>query len=383
MKIIFLCGSLEPGRDGVGDYVRQLALELQRQGQQVAAIALNDRHITEETVLAPLLAGEELSVLRLPASWAARRRFQRACQWVEAFQPTWVSLQFVPYAFHPKGLPISLGSRLLRLTRGRQVHLMMHEGWVGSEPGTGLKRRLLAQLQKMMVNNLIAQLRPAVIHTHLPVYRTRLQRLGWRILPLPLFSNIPVLPHLSPETDPTIFRVGIFSQAATSGPFIDFLAALTTQLTERHPRCQVQVLLVGGELTKMQALKKVLEVMVGLNGQVHHAGFLDPAQLSAALQSCQLGLTPVPRNGLGKSGSVAAFLARGIPVAAPYVHPEAEATDIGLFSASLCSAILLHPDVELYRAAKAAAIVAQSTIQASVIARTFLADLPAQLKLVE
>ena len=41
MKLIFICGSLEPGRDGVGDYTRRLAGELIRQGHQIAIIALN------------------------------------------------------------------------------------------------------------------------------------------------------------------------------------------------------------------------------------------------------------------------------------------------------------------------------------------------------
>lgn len=375
MKVVFLCGSLEPGRDGVGDYVRQLALELRHQGQQTAAIALNDQYITEEIVLAPSLAGEELPVLRLPASWAAHRRFQRAHQWVEEFQPTWISLQFVPYAFHPKGLPLALSRNLLPLTRGRQVHLMMHECWVGAEPGTGLKRQLMSYLQRKLVSHLIARLRPAVIHTHLPIYRTRLQRLGWRILPLPLFSNIPVLSQPSPETDPTIFRVGVFSQADANSSFIDFLTALTKQLNQRHPYCQMQVLLIGGEPTKMRALGATLEAIASLRGQVHYTDFLEPAQLSAALQSCQLGLTPVPRNGLGKSGSVAAFLAHSIPVAAPYVHLEAIPADIGFFSNTLRSAILLHPNITLYMTAKAAAEEAQSTIQISTIAQTFLADL--------
>ena len=35
MKIAFLCGSLEPWRDGVGDYTRRLAGDLQACGHQV------------------------------------------------------------------------------------------------------------------------------------------------------------------------------------------------------------------------------------------------------------------------------------------------------------------------------------------------------------
>jgi hypothetical protein len=48
MKIIFLCGSLEPGCDGVGDYTRRLAGELIKQGHHIAAVALNDQYLQEE-----------------------------------------------------------------------------------------------------------------------------------------------------------------------------------------------------------------------------------------------------------------------------------------------------------------------------------------------
>ena len=42
MRIVFICGSLEPGRDGVGDYVRHLAVAVAQQGHETAAVALRD-----------------------------------------------------------------------------------------------------------------------------------------------------------------------------------------------------------------------------------------------------------------------------------------------------------------------------------------------------
>ena len=48
MKIAFLCGSLEPGFDGVGDYVRMLASEVIVQGHQAVIVAINDTHLKKE-----------------------------------------------------------------------------------------------------------------------------------------------------------------------------------------------------------------------------------------------------------------------------------------------------------------------------------------------
>ncbi|NML63649.1 glycosyltransferase family 4 protein [Hymenobacter sp. RP-2-7] len=377
MKIAFLCGSLEPGRDGVGDYVRQLALELRRQGQQTVAIALKDQYITEVVVLPLLLIKEALPVLRLPAKWPAFRRFRQAHQWLEEFQPSWISIQFVPYSFHQKGLPVTLGEKIIRLAHNRQIHLMMHECWIGNEPGTTLKRQLISCLQKKLINRLISYIHPSVIHTHLPVYQASLQRLGWHALPLPLFSNIPVSqnPLLETETSQRIFRIGIFSQISFNSPFITFLIAFITQLIQYPHSYQIEILLIGGEPAKMSVIKSELEIILNLRGQVRYTGFIEPIKLSDALQGCQLGITTVPRNGLGKSGSVAAFLAHGIPVAAPYIHPEAISTDIGFFSANLRSAILTEPDIASYQNTKIAAQKAKNIITLSKIARTFLIDI--------
>jgi hypothetical protein len=49
MNIVFICGCLEPGVDGVGDYSRRLAGELIRMGNKVQLISLNDYHIDTRT----------------------------------------------------------------------------------------------------------------------------------------------------------------------------------------------------------------------------------------------------------------------------------------------------------------------------------------------
>ena len=45
MKLVFICGSLEPGKDGVGDYVYILARELIDLGHTCLLIALNDQFL--------------------------------------------------------------------------------------------------------------------------------------------------------------------------------------------------------------------------------------------------------------------------------------------------------------------------------------------------
>src|ERR1022692_2576923 len=46
------------------------------------------------------------------------------------FNPNWVSLQFVPFGFHPKGLPFGLPRHLMSIIGSRPLHWMFHELWV-------------------------------------------------------------------------------------------------------------------------------------------------------------------------------------------------------------------------------------------------------------
>ncbi|QIL75338.1 glycosyltransferase family 4 protein [Hymenobacter sp. HDW8] len=115
MNIVFLCGALEPGRDGVGDYSRKLAGALVEKGHQVALAALKDGHVPAVTEGIQLSDEVEVPVLRVPASWPAAQRFSRAKEWIGRINPEWVSVQFVPYAFQAKGLPYAFAQDLKSL----------------------------------------------------------------------------------------------------------------------------------------------------------------------------------------------------------------------------------------------------------------------------
>ena len=84
MRIVFLCGSLEQGRDGVGDYTRKLAGQLIRCGHNVVAVSLNDNYIKENIQCIQKLDGIELSVLRLSSTISFKMQFKIPRQFVPA-----------------------------------------------------------------------------------------------------------------------------------------------------------------------------------------------------------------------------------------------------------------------------------------------------------
>jgi len=151
VRIVFLCGSLDPGRDGVGDYTRRLAGELIRQGVACRAIALNERALTQPVEEVQASEGTHSSVLRLPASLSWRERAWRAKAWISEFQPDWVSLQFVPFGFQKKGLPFGLIRVVDGIAGAAKRHVMFHELWLGSAKGSSFKHRAWGGLQRVII----------------------------------------------------------------------------------------------------------------------------------------------------------------------------------------------------------------------------------------
>ena len=369
MKIAFLCGSLEPGFDGVGDYVRMLASEVILQGHQAVIVAINDTHLKKEYCGIQKAQDIEVAVLRVPFTLYVRQRFERAQKWIDSFAPDWISVQFVPYAFHSKGLPLLSTFYLRNIIRKRRVHIMFHEMWVDGKNG-GVKLKFTSLLQKFLIKKMLHSFTPSVIHTHTPFYQFRLKKLGFTLSkPLPLFSNICFLNRN--QQDQNIFRIGIFSQIEDSKSIISFLTAIGPQVVER--KMQLEVLLIGERKSKMIDLRNMIERLE--NYKIRYTGFLTTEALSAALQSCTLGLTSVPRHLLGKSGSITAFLAHGIPVAAPHIQKYYDSVQVGFFNSELCSSIVLEPELNQLCRSKQILFKAKEEIRLDKIAKTFLSDL--------
>lgn len=369
MKIIFLCGSMQPGKDGVGDYVRCLSDKVITQGHRVAVVALNDKHVDTADETIQKTNHHKLKVLRLPSNSSLKMRLRQASGWIDEQDPDWISIQFVPYAFHEKGMPFVFVQYIRKLAETRKTHIMFHETWVGNHE---LKLRIILQIQKFLIKRMVDQVNPLVIHTHLPLNAWRLQKMGYRTLKLPLFSNIPVKRETE-VGEKKIFRIGLFSQVQQNDTIANFLTRIGWEaiLDGLKP----EILIMGNSDAELKAFGDFASGLKPYWNAVTYTGFLDEDSLSEKLHTCQLGLTPVPRHILGKSGSVAAFISHGVPVAAPIVSKGQRPDDIGFFSPELWAAILTQPSLQNIRRLKAAAKHAAHNIQVNAIAKKFLSDL--------
>ena len=311
MNLLFICGSLEPGRDGVGDYTRRLAGECIRQGHEASMIAINDAHASTDSEL-PVVQesdGTPIETLRLPSTMPWAKRMMRASEFVGSKNPDWLSLQYVPYAYNAKGLPLGLAKRLRSLGQGRQWHVMFHELWAGLGISPSFRHQVLRVLQRRMVRGLLRSLKPRQVHTHATPYIDHLLEITERVKRLPLFGNIPIVKHESEMADMRYMCVAFFG---TVHDHWDIEATTDCLLTIADSTGKQPVILALGNGGPIASATWTTFRRLGISVQVF--GALNAVEISKQLQICDFGLSASCPDLIEKSGCAAAMFEHGLPV---------------------------------------------------------------------
>jgi hypothetical protein len=315
MNILFVCTSLQPGRDGVGDYTRLLASGCADAGHTCALLAINDEHASQPVVHEMQAErGHEFPVLRLSPEKAWTARYEHAQAFIEKIAPDWVSWQIVPYGFHPKGIIPDSAYEFTRLGQGRNNHVMLHELWIGLTLGESLKNRVYGFYQRRALAGFIQNIAPALHDTTNPAYRTALIRHGFTPGILPLCGNIPVEPMASaPRSSEWVG--GIFG---TIHPQFDPHPCLATLASAaKAARRSLRILGFGRLGAHGEKVFAQLKDRYAGRIEIENLGERSSAEISRLFQSLDFGIGTHPWALIGKSGAVAAMLDHGLPVIVP------------------------------------------------------------------
>ncbi|QJD96950.1 hypothetical protein HH214_14270 [Mucilaginibacter robiniae] len=319
MRIAFLCGALEPGRDGVGDYTRRLAGELARNGHELILISLNDKYIAAEFNGVQDADGTMLQVRRVPGHTPLPKALNLVKAWLQAFNPEWVSLQFVPYSFHPKGLPFGFFRKLKAVATQAKWHVMFHEIWLDKPERAA--QQLVMHAQKLIIYMGLAQLKPKLVTVTLPYNQARLQAIGIQAEISGLFGNID---KSSTEQLPACFsKAAAYSEKVLyfggppRGTFLRQVLDGLEQFCKSHLG-KVSIVIVREGSAEKQQFIETLNKRLGLYGAaVIDCGFLEPNELSTVLSNCTVGVVRSEPYLIGKSGAAIAMLEHGTPLWLP------------------------------------------------------------------
>ncbi len=312
MKILFLCGSLEPGKDGVGDYTRRLVGELIRQGHEISIIALNDKYIDAIFQTKQESGGTMIEIIRFPAILSDKERYRHAEKYINQYLPNWVSLQYVPYSYNKYGLAWSILMLHKKIKKqGIKFCVTVHEPFVRIDDSKNPIHVLIALLQKIILRKI---LRPSCfVMTSISHYGRLLNNNNKNIV----INRIPpnIVPVFIPLEVRKIKKEKLLNQMNVSKLIMifgdrntDSVIAAIERINQDNQN-KIGILIVG-KVSKSNIDKHF----------IHYTGFLSEVDVSCHLQMADLFVLPerVYKNNRGgasfKSGALAAALATPLPV---------------------------------------------------------------------
>jgi hypothetical protein len=334
MKILFIYKTLVLDRDGASDQIRRLAGELLKQGHQVAAVGLNDTFSTEPFDGVQDADGFSLPVLRVPASWSAGQRFGTAAKWIQKFNPDWVSLHFVNFAFNRYGLPLDVLLKFRRTIGPAKLHIQLWELWCGMSATARWKERVLGATQKVFLKLMLAKLKPEKITTSTKEYQSSLKEIGTDATLIKVFGNIGLeddgndaewenivaSANLSSliESPQDWLILGFFG---TVYHYYDVKTVLNdaAEAAKKMGR-KLGILVVGHVRKSIPDAAEISEITKAIpNAAYWQTGPLSPALINRSMRLVDLGVITTTSSALDKSSTAVAWLERNIPI---LISPE-------------------------------------------------------------
>lgn len=318
MNILFICGSAEPGKDGVGDYIRRLCGELSRTGHKAQVLSLCDKHAGRFFTETQYVEGSPVMVSRIPIDSSSKQKQAWSQEILDAAQVDWISLQFVPYSFDSKGLPFWLPGFLNKLKGKHQWHCMFHELWIGIEREATFKKKCVGFLQKRIIRKIEKSIAPKVVHTQSKIYQHYLSKIAIASHYLPLFGNVSVTAFKGEQ--PELVRIVVFATIHDKAPFEDFIIDLKEEL--EHMQKESKFVFIGRHGAMLGTWTNILELYAI---EYELLGASSEEKISEVLTNSDYGISSTPYKISDKSGVLAAMREHQlaiISVAKPWIDQE-------------------------------------------------------------
>ena len=177
MKVVFLTRNYPPTICGVGDHTYHLATEMLSKGIKTHVICSADQ----------IVQSNDINVYPIVKEWNTEG-VGLVVDVLKKIQPHWLIVQYVPHAYHPKGLPFALLS-LYRAVSQLNVSILTVFHEVKIRPERAIKTRLISFLQGQLAYKLSN--RSSKVVTSIDFYDNNLKKLSAdKKTIIPIASNI-------------------------------------------------------------------------------------------------------------------------------------------------------------------------------------------------
>lgn len=184
MTVLFITNSLPHLVDGVGDYTYNIAREFAKHGHVVHVVCRNKEEIRDDY--------EDIHIAKIVRKWN-RQAGRQIADYIRENGIEVVSLQYVPYAYDPKGLPFGLVMALKEIKKCG-VHLMTfcHEVCIGLWDKHSIKNVLYAATMQYITKQVL--ICSDSVATSIEHYARKIRQLSPKhkdVVCIPIASNVP------------------------------------------------------------------------------------------------------------------------------------------------------------------------------------------------
>ena len=314
---------------GPADANLLLAGEFAQRGHRVSLCGLSDAKRTAVHAESRLIHNATVNALHIPEAMDWQERCDVFHAFLDAEQPSFVIIRFIPYSLNPKGIVWKAAHTLPKVLRDRAVLWLVDEIWLGEGPTT-FKHRLVGLLQRYSILKLLKASQAPLVFTNNHFNAKALRQRGVNAKSLRLFGNIPVAESdggqwlfnefekagipITAENRSEWLVLGNFGVFHSDWNPDSFLADLKVRAGQ-HGK---QVCLVGiGSLRSYEAHWEKAAKTWASSFRFVHLGCRAESEVSQFLQSADFGITTNPYYLLGKSGTCMAMLDHGLPILVP------------------------------------------------------------------
>lgn len=193
MKILFITGCIEEGRDGIGDNTLILASYCNHLGHNSIIIGLHDSYVENFVEEEKINQGGMIKKIRFSSLSPWKDRYLKVENIVQQFKPDFISFQYCGYSYHHKGVPINIGKNIKRISGSVPIQIMFHELWAGSDLNSGWKNQLWGAIQQLHVKAMIKKLNPFLINVSTLINKSFLLHKKIDSKRISILSNIPII----------------------------------------------------------------------------------------------------------------------------------------------------------------------------------------------
>jgi hypothetical protein len=299
MRIAFLVGSMNTKTNGVAAYTKLLSEQLKAIGHTVTTITLNEEKSKSASK----------DIYTIEKSSSTLKRFLLLDSTLKKLNPDIISIQFVPYSFHKKGLSFEL-LIFSQILKKFNVHLMIHEPWIEITNRTNTKNKIVSSFQRAILSRTISIIKPTLITSTIPHY---VKMIGRNSKLLSLFGNIPYQPKLysDPKNEKELKCIFFGTFSLDTNSFVLQLNWIKQHCLENN--LTPKITLVGDNGNQKANNIKLINTIIGEDNLLD-LGWLGEKEISHLFQTQDLGISRATLKQYGKSGSTMAMLEHGLPV---------------------------------------------------------------------